>query len=54
MYQIAVDVSMLAPDVAAVLEQAPAVLPAWDPMGALAVCTEPADNSPQPQGAARL
>jgi bleomycin hydrolase len=36
MYQIAVDVSDLPGDVAAVLDQTPSVLPAWDPMGSLA------------------
>lgn len=45
MYQIAVEIDMLAPDVAAVLTQQPEILPAWDPMGALAVCTVPVDTA---------
>ena len=32
MYQVAVDVEMLPADVAAILDQTPTVLPAWDPM----------------------
>jgi bleomycin hydrolase len=36
MYQIVVDKTILPPELQAVLEQTPHVLPAWDPMGALA------------------
>jgi hypothetical protein len=36
MYQIAVDVQDLPGDIAAVLDQSPSMLPAWDPMGSLA------------------
>ena len=36
LYQIAVGRDQLAPDVAAVLEQEPIMLPPWDPMGSLA------------------
>lgn len=36
MYQIAVNKATLAPEVLAILEQTPTVLPPWDPMGSLA------------------
>lgn len=41
MYQIIVKKGDLEPELAAVLAEPPTVLPAWDPMGALAVCSSP-------------
>ena len=37
MYQIAIDVGSLSTEHAALLETEPTVLPAWDPMGSLAM-----------------
>jgi len=36
--QIVVEKSELSAELLAILEQEPVTLPAWDPMGALAVC----------------
>ena len=36
MYQVAIDVGILSPDVAEVLSKPAELLPAWDPMGSLA------------------
>ena len=41
MYQIIVKKSDLDAELTATLDQAPTILPAWDPMGALAVCSSP-------------
>lgn len=35
-YEVVIDKKFLAPDVLEVMQQEPIVLPAWDPMGALA------------------
>jgi bleomycin hydrolase len=35
-FQVAVDIDLLAPELIEILGQEPVVLPAWDPMGALA------------------
>lgn len=35
-YEVVVDKKFLSPDVLEVMQQEPIVLPAWDPMGALA------------------
>ena len=35
-FQVAVDIDLLAPELIEILAQEPVVLPAWDPMGALA------------------
>ena len=35
-FQVAVDIDLLAPELTEILAQEPVVLPAWDPMGALA------------------
>ncbi len=34
--QVAVDIDSLEPEIQAIMAQEPTVLPAWDPMGALA------------------
>ena len=35
-FQVAVDIDSLEPEIQAIMAQEPTVLPAWDPMGALA------------------
>ena len=54
MCQIAVDVNALPDDIAAVLDQTPAQLPAWDPMGSLASYFPGPDYSPSTATPAKL
>ena len=52
-FQVAIDIDLLEPELTQILAQQPVVLPAWDPMGALASKVEELFAAEEPRGVVR-
>ena len=50
---MAIDIDLLEPELTQILAQQPVVLPAWDPMGALASNVEELFSAEGPRGSVR-